>query len=167
MKCNNEIHELLPDLAAGLAPATPEINEHLRSCAACAETLGEFRKTMALLDEWQAPEPSPYFDTRLRARLREEAAKQPAGWWAWARRPALALSLAVVMVAGVSLYRMERKPASPPNTAGQFADVQPGTAVGDLQTLDKNHDVFTDSDPDTDGSLLDDLQVQSDVSANP
>jgi predicted anti-sigma-YlaC factor YlaD len=167
MKCNNEIHELLPDLAAGLASVTPEVNEHLRSCAACAETLAEFRKTMALLDEWQAPEPSPYFDTRLRARLREESARQPAGWWAWARRPAMALSLAVVMVAGVSLYRMERKSASPPNTAGQFADVQPGTAVGDLQTLDKNHDVFTDSDPDTDGSLLDDLQVQSDVSANP
>jgi hypothetical protein len=170
MKCN-QINELLPDLAAGLASATPEVNDHLRSCAACTETLAEFRKTMALLDEWQAPEPSPYFDTRLRARLREEAAKQPAGWWAWARRPAMAVSLAVVMVAGVSIYRMEQKPITGPgpNTAGQFAsaDIQPGTAVGDLQTLDKNHDVFTDSDPDTDGSLLDDLQVQQDVDANP
>jgi predicted anti-sigma-YlaC factor YlaD len=168
MKCN-DINEMLPDLAAGLAAATPEVNDHLRACATCTETLAEFRKTMALLDEWQTPEPSPYFDTRLRARLREEAAKQPAGWWAWARRPVLAVSLAVVMVAGVSVYRMEQKPVIGPNTAGQFAsaDVQPGTAVGDLQTLDKNHDVFTDSDPDTDGSLLDDLQVQNDVSANP
>lgn len=170
MKCNNnDIHELLPDLAAGLTAATPEVNDHLRSCAACTETLAEFHKTMALLNEWQAPEPSPYFDTRLRARLREEAAKQPAGWWAWARRPAMALSFAVVMVAGVSIYRMEQKPVVTPDTAGQFAtaDIQPGTAVGDLQALDKNHDVFNDSDPDTDGSLLDDLQVQSDVSANP
>jgi predicted anti-sigma-YlaC factor YlaD len=168
MKCN-EINELLPDLAAGLASATPEVNDHLRSCAACTETLAEFRKTMALLDEWQVPEPSPYFDTRLRARLREEAAKQPAGWWAWARRPAMAVSLAVVMVAGASIYRIEQKPVVGPNTVGQLAnaDVQPGTAVGDLQTLDKNHDVFTDSDPDTEGSLLDDLQVQNDVSANP
>jgi anti-sigma factor RsiW len=170
MKCNNnDIHELLPDLAAGLASATPEVNDHLRSCAACTETLAEFRKTMALLDEWQAPEPSPYFDTRLRARLREEAAQQPAGWWAWARRPALAVSLAVMMVAGVSIYRMRHQGdngTKPPPTLAN-ADVQPGTAVGDLQTLDKNHDVFTDSDPDTDGSLLDDLQVQSDVSANP
>jgi hypothetical protein len=171
MKCNNkEINEMLPDLAAGLASATPEVNDHLRSCNTCAETLAEFRKTMALLDEWQAPEPSPYFDTRLRARLREEAAKQPAGWWAWARRPAMAVSLAVVMVAGLSIhYRMGDTPVNGPNTAGQFAsaEIQPGTAVGDLQTLDKNHDVFTDSDPDTDGSLLDDLQVQKDVSANP
>jgi predicted anti-sigma-YlaC factor YlaD len=166
MKCN-DIHELLPDLAAGLAAATPEVNGHLGSCAACTETLAEFRKTMALLDEWQAPEPSAYFDTRLQARLREEAAKQPTAWWVWARRPALAVSLVVVMVAGVSLYRMEQRPVGSPNTAGQFATVDPGTAVGDLQTLDKNHDVFNDSDPDTDGSLLDDLQVQSDVSANP
>jgi predicted anti-sigma-YlaC factor YlaD len=164
MKCN-EINELLPDLAAGLASATPEVNDHLRSCAACTGTLADFRKTMALLDEWQTPEPSPYFDTRLRARLREEAAKLPAGWWAWARRPALAVSLAVVMVAGVTIYRMEQVKGL--NPGDPVATVDPGTAVGDLQTLDKNHDVFTDSDPDTDGSLLDDLQVQSDVSANP
>src|SRR5216683_2289833 len=135
MKCN-EINELLPDLAAGLAAATPEVNDHLRSCAACTETLTEFRKTMALLDEWQAPEPSPYFDTRLRARLREEAAKQPAGWWAWSRRPALAVSLAVVMVAGVSIhYRMGDTPVNGPNPAPTLANIDPGTAVGDLQAL--------------------------------
>jgi predicted anti-sigma-YlaC factor YlaD len=168
MKCT-EINELLPDLAAGLAVATPEVNDHLRSCSACTETLTEFRKTMALLDEWRAPEPSPYWDTRLRARLREEAAKQPAGWWAWARRPAMAVSLALIMVAGGTMFRIEHKSGTGLNSAGDLANanVQPGTAVGDLQTLDKNHDVFTDSDPDTDGSLLDDLQVQSDVSANP
>jgi hypothetical protein len=38
---------------------------------------------------------------------------------------------------------------------------QPGTAVGDLQALDKNHDLYADFD------VLDDLQVQSDVNANP
>jgi predicted anti-sigma-YlaC factor YlaD len=166
MKCN-EINELLPDLAAGLAAASPEVNDHLRSCAACTGTLAEFRKTMALLDEWQAPEPSPYFDVRLQARLREEAARQPAGWWAWARRPALAISLAVVMVAGMTIYRIEQKPVKGPGPGPTLANIEPGTAVGDLQTLDKNHDVFTDSDPDTDGSLLDDLQVQQDVDANP
>ena len=33
-------------------------------------------KTMALLDEWKAPEDtSPYFMTRLKARMREEAAE--------------------------------------------------------------------------------------------
>ena len=56
MKCN-EIRELFPDLAAGLATADSDVSLHLRSCIECAGTLEEFRKTMALLDEWQAPEP--------------------------------------------------------------------------------------------------------------
>jgi hypothetical protein len=45
--------------------------------------------------------------------------------------------------------------------------VTPGTAVSDLQVLDVNHDVLSDSDPDSAASLLDDLQVQNDVNANP
>src|SRR5215469_7456141 len=98
MKCN-EIRELFPDLAAGTTAAAPEVNEHVRACTDCAATLQEFRQTMALLDEWQAPEPSPYFDTRLKARLREEAAKQPQSWLSWLRRPAVAVSMAVVLVA--------------------------------------------------------------------
>ena len=165
MKCN-EIRELLPDLAAGVTAVGPEINDHLHSCADCGETLAEFRQTMALLDEWTVPEPSPYFDTRLKARLREEAAKQPAGWFAWIRRPAMAVSLALALVVGATLI-MERGEIR--HNAGPLANLTagtPGTAVGDLQTLDKNHDLL-DSDPDSAASLLDDLQVQQDVNANP
>ncbi len=162
MKCI-EIREQLPDLAAGLATAAPEVNAHLTTCAECAGTLAEFRKTMALLDEWQAPEPSPYFDTRLHARLREEAAKQaPSRWFAWARRPALAASLATVLVVGAAVYRLELNNKTR-NVPGPVATAQPGTAVSDLQALDNNHDIYADSDSD----LLDDLQVQSDVNANP
>lgn len=161
MKCN-EIRELLPDLAAGVTAAGPDINDHLRSCAGCGETLEEFRKTMALLDEWQAPEPSPYFDTRLKARLREEAAMQPSGWLSWWRRPALAVSLAVVLVAGTTFY-IRNVSGKPPEPIANL----PGTALSDLQVLDKNHDLLSDSDPDSAASLLDDLQVQQDVNANP
>ena len=74
MKCN-ETREVMPDLAAGLTAVTPEVKAHLDSCAECAGKLEAFRQTMSLLDEWQAPEPSPYFDVRMRARLREESAK--------------------------------------------------------------------------------------------
>src|SRR5262249_10576367 len=97
MNCN-EIRELMPDLAAGMSAATPETEKDLRGCSDCAGKLEAIRRTMALLDEWQAPEPSPYFDTRLQARLREEMAKQPAGWMHWIRRPVLAVSLALIMV---------------------------------------------------------------------
>ena len=161
MKCN-EIRELLPDLAAGLVAAEPEVNLHLRSCADCGGTLDELRKTMALLDEWQAPEPSPYFDVRLHARLREEAARQQHSWFAWLRRPVMAVSMAVVLVAGASVFWIElyRQKVNPP-------PVVVGSAVSDLQVLDKNHDMLSDSDPDSAASLLDDLQVQQDVNANP
>jgi len=159
MKCN-EIRELLPDLAAGLGRAEPDLNLHLRSCTECAETLEELRKTMALLDEWQAPEPSPYFDVRLQARLREEAAKQQHHWWEWLGRPLVAGSMAVVLVAGVSAFWIEEYRAKP-------GPVVVGSAVSDLQVLDNNHDMLSDSDPDSAASLLDDLQVQQDVNANP
>ncbi len=164
MKCT-EIHELLPDLAAGLASAPPGINDHLGSCDECAEKLEEFRKTMALLDEWHAPEPSPYFDTRLRARLREEAAKAPSPWFTWLRRPALAASFALVLIAGVTVYQVARRRET--KTPVQMANVVPGTAVGDLQVLDKNQDLLADSDSDSASDLLDDMQVQQDVTANP
>jgi len=160
MKCN-EILELMPDLATGASAATPEVQTHLETCKGCEAKLGEFQKTMALLDEWQAPEPSPYFDTRMQARLREEAAKQPVGWLHWIRRPALAGALALVAVVGVSvLQRGDLRFGGGTQPQGPVA-VVPGTAVGDLQALDKNDDLYSNFD------VLDDLAVQQDVSANP
>jgi predicted anti-sigma-YlaC factor YlaD len=161
MKCN-EICELMPDMAAGLDAVTPEVNKHLESCVSCAGKLNEFRQTMALLDEWQVPEPSPYFDVRLHARLREEAARQPAGWWQWIRKPALAVSLAVLMAMSVTLFRTDAGRNAIETDGGLRVTVaEPGTAVGDLQALDKNHELYSDFE------LLDDLQVQNDVDANP
>ena len=154
MKCK-DIYPNLPDLAAGSSRLTPEIDQHLRSCEPCSTKLQEFRQTMALLDEWEAPEPSAYFDTRLQARLREEQAKRAVGWMQWVRRPLLAVSLTLMMVGGISLYRNGLTP-----DATSVSSV-PGSAVGDLQALDKNNDLYSDFD------VLDDLQVQPDVTANP
>jgi predicted anti-sigma-YlaC factor YlaD len=165
MKCN-ETREVLPDLAAGMAPVTPEVKAHLDSCAECAGKLEAFRQTMALLDEWQAPEPSPYFDVRLGARLREESAKSSATWRRWLRKPVLAASFALLMVVSVSLVRMnsgERGKNAPTSLAavGPQIVAEPGTAVGDLQALEKNQNLYSDFD------VLDDLAVQEDVTANP
>jgi len=157
MTCK-EVRELLPDLALGETPVSGETGEHLRSCAECTGKLDEFRSTMALLDEWQAPEPTPYFDTRLQARLREEKAKAPAGWLAWIRKPALALVATALVVLGATVYRSDLTTWIAPNAA---VTAPPGTAVGDLQTLDSNHDMYSDFD------VLDDLDVQQDATANP
>jgi predicted anti-sigma-YlaC factor YlaD len=158
MKCK-EISALMPDLAAGLSAASPEMNEHLQGCALCRDQFEEFRQTMALLDQWQAPEPSPYFDVRLMARIREERAR-PTGWLFWLRKPALAASLAVLMVMSVALFRTDAGYRHGVESA-QAVVALPGSAVGDLQALDKNSDLYSDFE------LLDDLQVQQDVSANP
>ena len=103
MKCN-QIRERMPDVAAGFGEPTADEGKHLESCSACAEQLKAMRSTMALLDQWQAPEPSPYFDMRLQARLREEMAKPQARWMHWFRRPVLAAALTVLLGVGVGLF---------------------------------------------------------------
>jgi predicted anti-sigma-YlaC factor YlaD len=171
MNCN-QIRELLPVLAAaaGMDASTPEpeVEKHIASCAGCAAHLRDLQKTMALLDEWLAPEPSPYFDTRLQARLREEMARPAAGSLSWLnrlRRPAWALSLAALVFAGAlvvgnkSYISQTEAIATKPPALG--LPVQPGTAVGDLQALERNDELYADFD------VLDDLQVQDDVTANP
>ena len=162
MKCE-EIRDLMLDVAAGAGEASPSLNEHLSGCDACADRFAEMQKTMALLDEWQAPEPSPYFDTRLMARLREERAKpQRSPWFSWLRMPVLAGGLALVlMMSGGVTWFLHRGGLSIEATKNPpSARIQPGTAVGDLQTLDKNEDLYANFD------LLDDLQVQPDVDAD-
>ncbi|MGA9389072.1 MAG: hypothetical protein WBV69_01375 [Candidatus Sulfotelmatobacter sp.] len=163
MKCER-IREVMPDLASGLMEVTPEMKAHLAECVVCAAKMEEFRQTMALLDEWKAPEPSPYFDVRLQARLREEIVKPQAGWVTWFRRPVLAMALTLLMGVGIGLF-FTQDSGFHGHGNNLVADSQvqsdPGTAVGDLQALEKNHDLYSDFD------LLDDLEVQHDVMANP
>jgi len=167
MDCK-EIQELMPDLASGVETPGPEVEKHIASCAACSAQLNEFQKTMALLDEWQTPEPSPYFDTRLQARLREEMARTEESWFArlargvrpaWAMSAAAVLFAVALLVGGRSYFSEADTIATKPPALG--LPVQPGTAVGDLLALDRNDDLYADFD------VLDDLQVQDDVTANP
>lgn len=165
MNCKDMGDRLL-DLASGTG-ADAETEQHLQKCNACAEKLASLVQTMSLLDEWQTPEPSPYFDTRLQARLREDAAKSAkSGWLAWFRKPALALSLAGLMAVGATFVglRIGQKPA-PWNVANKsvvIVDAPPGTAVADLQNLDKNHDLLANFD-----MLDDDDSDSGDATANP
>lgn len=157
MKCD-EIRERMPEVAAGFGELTADENKHLESCGACGKELKSMRATMTVLDEWQVAEPSPYFDVRLQARLREEMAKPSAGWLQWFRRPVLAAALTVIMGVGVGTFFLRGKVYDPPPVAD--VDLGPGTAVSDLQTLEKNHDMYSDFE------MLDDLDVQQDVVAN-
>lgn len=141
MSCN-ELRDQLVDVACG-TEASAEVSKHVESCASCATTLNELRKTMSLLDEWQAPEPSPYFDVRLRARLREEQQKAHASWLDWFRKPVLGAAAALLLAAAVGLIQTHDAGKPGPTQPAQYVA---GTASGDLQFLDKNADLVQDFD---------------------
>lgn len=138
--CRTHLADLLLDESYG--SAHPEVAGHMAECSACRTELEELQATFALLDSWTAPEPSAYFDTRLRARLREAQASEPEGLWDRMRaflmfstgrrlRPAMACALALVLVLG---------------GGGTLADLYHHAAVAnhdsptvnDLQILDNN-----------------------------
>jgi anti-sigma factor RsiW len=107
--CRSNMADLLLD--SEYAATYAELSAHLTDCAGCRTELEELRATMAFLDEYAAPEPSPYFDTRLHARLREVQAKSPEGFFSrWKSfllfstgrkfQPAIAAALALVLVLG-------------------------------------------------------------------
>jgi hypothetical protein len=155
MDCT-KLREHLVDMASGALPGSQDAQQHLRECPACAGQLESLRQTMLLLDEWQAPDPSPYFETRLYARLREQSAQSSRRGLAWLRKPALALALSTLLVVGIGLFRTGRNVNSN-QTAEMRVMAQPGTAVGDLQALDKDHEIYSDF------NVLDELEVQPDV----
>jgi len=140
---------------SGSELATPAVQEHLAICPACSQEVRSLRQTMALLDEWQVPEPSPYFSARLRARMRDEHASQSAGWLSWLRRPAVVTAAAALMAVGVGVlegahWKVSHQQTLAGNTAGATL-----SAVSDLQYLDNNADLFADFD------ALDDNQTET------
>ena len=133
----------LADLLLDPDAAPAKVRVHVEQCDHCRGELAELRATMALMDTWKSPEPSPYFLTRLDARMREERQAEPAGWLARLRarfaygpsmhvRPLAAMALTVMVLVGGGTYlgitNWDQTTAAP----GQAA------VVHDLQTLDNN-----------------------------
>lgn len=150
MKCEQLRQEFMEVVLSGMQSVSPETQEHVGSCPACAAELASLQRTMSLLDEWQAPETTPYFATRLQARIREEALSPGRDWLAWLRRPALAAVAALLIVVGVGLLELNPFNHDSNTLATKQGSVvrtnAPGTAVSDLQYLDKNADLFADFD---------------------
>ena len=136
MNCRNARENLIELLAGG--ETNPALAAHVKECADCARELAALRRTMDVLDEWETPEPSPYFLTRLHAHVREEQQKKPQSWLVRLYRPAWALSLAAVLTVGGITVSLLRPRSDTP--------VPVGTAVSDLENLEKNHDVLLKTD---------------------
>jgi anti-sigma factor RsiW len=142
-----EMDTKLVDLLLDAEAAPAEVRAHLAGCDRCRHELNELRATMAVLDAWEGPEPTPYFMTRLNARFREEREAEPVGWLAsrLARlrvhlvygpgehiRPLAAMALTVLLLVGGGAYLGITDWDQPVATPGQAA------VVHDLQTMDNN-----------------------------
>ncbi len=157
------IQDQLPDVALGITPAAPEVEVHLAECSECDAALQALRSTMNVLDEWTAPEPSPFWDVRMQARLREEQQRVASGWLQWFRRPALSVAVALSLVVGIGLYQAGRflhVGDNPPAAEMVLPHAPTGTAVSDLQYLDKNSDLLQNFD------ALDDIDGDADTDAS-
>src|SRR5579884_2224187 len=149
MNCEKLRAELMEAVLSGPEKMSAGLREHLHGCTACTEELASFGQTMALLDEWQAPEPSPYFSSRLRARVREEEAKPQFAWFGWIRRPMVATAAAALLALGAGLLESGHLNLGRVTMAGNDGVVRPTattTAVGDLQYLDGHADLFSEFD---------------------
>jgi len=148
----------LPDLLLDPQSVKPAVRQHFDGCAACRAEVAELRAAMGVLDTWTAPEPSPYFHTRLQAKLRAAKEAQPEGFWESLRsrflfstnlqmRTVGAAAFAVLLAigGGSALYVVQQD--------SQPAQVQASATVRDLQALDGNEQVFQQlSALDDDGS---------------
>jgi len=168
MNCKN-CQAALPNLLFDpAAPGNAAARAHVATCADCARELAAFQATASLLDLWQTPEISPYFDQKLAVRLREEQAAPAPGWFERMKtrlllntgrqfRPALAGVMALLLIAGggtfgITTFQQRTQP------------VQASATVNDLQILDKNEQALqqmdqllqdaANTDTDTQGNSL-------------
>jgi hypothetical protein len=160
--CQSVFLDLLLDPSA---PANMAAKSHVEACAKCAGEFKSLEATFALLDDWKAPEPSPYFDQKLAVRLREEQAQAPAGWFERLKsrlqfntgrqfRPAIAGALALVLVVGGGTFA---------NVSGLLRpQTQTSATVQDLQILDKNDQALQTMD-----QLLQDVGPADDTAPPP
>jgi anti-sigma factor RsiW len=149
--------ERMAELLLAPAEAPAELRAHVESCEACRAELESLRATMTLMDAWEAPEPNPFFMTRMEARLREERQARPQSWLERLRtrfvlsngpqvRPLAAMAMTIMLLLGGGAYMSltDQDRAAAPMGAQ-------ATIVNDLQSLDNN------------AQLLDQLEALSDA----
>lgn len=148
MKKCTAMEEKLADMLLDPEAAPAKVKSHVAECASCRKELEELRATMGLMDTWTAPEPSPYFMTRLNARMREEREAAPQSWYERLRarvvygppmhaRPLAAMALTVMLLVGGGAYLGLSNIEQPQAKVDADAHV-----VHDLQLLDNNAQVL-------------------------
>ena len=145
-KMKTEFKSLLPDLLLDRERVPAAVRAHVEECADCSKELKSLEATMLALDAWEDIEPTPFFDARMSARMREARQEEPAGFLERLRarmlygsnlhlRPLAAGALAALVLIGGGTY------AGFVNLHSTTPVVASAT-VKDLQSLDENAQVF-------------------------
>lgn len=118
------------------------------------------QEVLLLLDEWKAPEVSPWFDARMAARFREEQARSPESLFGRLRdswlfhhhaiaKPLMAGAMAVLLVAGGGSYWQATHMSTKANSAGVSATLQDLQVIdNDAQAIQQMDQLLDDSDGD-------------------
>lgn len=169
MKCNNReklflfVHQMLePDEA-------DRMRQHLAACGECARAAEEYRRLDSALDDWNTAEPSPWFDSKVRARV---AASENRNYWFFGfdRLRALAAGMAVVALILVAVVVLNHQKVAEINQpAGSQQQVVATSAQ--VQPLEKTEALKKPLPPeeqlkmDENLSLLEDYEVVANFDA--
>lgn len=165
MLCKDLKDEIFEAALSGSAPGD-NVKAHMASCSVCEQEFESLRSTMNVLDTWTTPEPSQYFDVRLRARLREVKEQEQHGVVArWLEKvgigrlswkPLTAAAFTMVMAVAGGVYVAEST-----HGGSRQPVVQAACPVVDLQALDQNQQVLSAlQDLDDDGSSNNSVPAQ-------
>lgn len=162
MKCQEReklflfVHQMLEGHEA------ERLRQHVAGCAECARVAEEYRQLDTALDDWNAAEPSPWFDAKVRSRV---AANPPKETWFFgfgrvrtlaAGMAALVLIVGAVVVfhhqqvvenhhSAISQPQAETASVAPQTPATTEAARQPLSADEQLK-MDENLSVLEDYD---------------------
>ena len=135
---------------------------HLATCTACRELAEGFRSVWGVLDELPAIAPSPAFDNRVRARVRQEPRR--AGFWSWiVPSPRMAFAATALLIASIWLSSVQpgrlAVTHAPAGAAIQSTEADFGM-IKDLPVLE-DYDLLTSFD------ALSELPVQQTAQPQP
>jgi anti-sigma factor RsiW len=143
MKCEEVSKDLIGYLnQRANAAHRPELEQHLRGCAACRMRAEEFRGVWNVMDELPAIEPSFSFDARVRQRVAAEPRRR---WFdVFVPQPRLAFSVALLISLMILVVKLPLNNSRPGVTTAA-AQQEDFNAIKNLGVLE-NYEVVTKMD---------------------
>ena len=152
MNCS-QMQSTLLDYATGRLSGADRVSaeHHLTLCQGCRERAEGFRAVAQVLEDWDTPQISPWFNARLRQRIAARIASEEALGWNWRRalgwlaQPVTAAAFAAVLIVGslaVWTSRPATHPATPIATQPAIAQDQQKAQVDELLPVVEDFDML-------------------------